>query len=408
MIVRRLWAFLGILAVVVAGAWFAWPAPVLLDLAQVEAGPMEVTVDDEAKTRVRHVYTISAPVTGVVLRISHPAEAHATSLHVGDAVEAGETVVATMRPVAPGLLDIRSREEQQFAVAAAEATVRLSEGELRRIQAALDFAKSELQRASALARTDAISARNLDKAQFEVSTSEAALVSARAQLEVRRNELALAQARLVDPTTSAPAGEQSCCVQVRSPVTGRILRIIQESENTIAAGTPILEVGDTRDLEVVADLLSTEAVQVRRGADVSIDGWGGKVLRGRVVRVDPAGFTKVSALGIEEQRVQTVIELVDPPELWKELGHDYRVIVHVSVWRAQNATSVPLSALFRSGGEWAVFTVRDGRAVLTNIRIGTRNSRVAEVVSGLAPGDTVILHPSDRVRDKTRVAARPL
>lgn len=404
---RKIIAAVAGLLLIGRGAWLLWPSPVPVDLAQVKAGPMDVTVDDEGRTRVRHVYTVSAPVSGVVLRISHPADTRATSLHVGDAVQAGETVVATMRPVAPGLLDVRSRGELQFAVAAADAAVRLAEGEVRRIQAALDFARSEMQRATALARTDAISARNLDKARFDVATSEAALASASAQLDVRRNELSLAQARLIEPT-SPSTGEPSCCVQVRSPVTGRVLRIIQESENTIAAGTPILEVGDTGDLEVVADLLSTDAVQVRSGADVRIDGWGGRPLRGRVLRVDPAGFTKISALGIEEQRVRTVIEIVDPPELWKELGHDFRVTVHVSVWHADSATSVPLGSLFRSGSDWAVFIVQDGRAALRKVTVGRRNSQVAEVVSGLAAGDTVILHPSDRVQDRSRVAARPL
>jgi len=388
-----------IAAAAIAGViWFGWPRPIAVDIATVAKGPMEVTVDDEAKTRVRHIYTVSAPLAGKVLR---------TSRHVGDQVTADETVVAIMQPTTPSFHDVRSHEELQAALAAAEAAVRLAEAEVRRIEAALAFSRIELQRAQALAPTGAISLKALDKAKFDVETNEAALASTKAQLEVRRNERASVAARLIDPSSSAaPQSDPACCVQIRAPVTGRILKIIQESEAIVHAGAPLIDIGDPADLEVVADLLSTDAVQVKPGASVRIDGWGGSPIQGRVTRVDPAGFLKVSALGIEEQRVRTTIDFVDPPETWSRLGHDYRVIVHVTIWQATDVLMVPVGALFRKDDNWAVFTVANGRARTTLVQIGHRNTRMAEVISGLSDGDRVVLHPSDRVEDGISISER--
>jgi HlyD family secretion protein len=185
-----------------------------------------------------------------------------------------------------------------------------------------------------------------------------------------------------------------------------VLKINQESEAAVQAGAPLVEIGDPLDLEVIADLLSTDAVQIDKGASVRIDGWGGQPIRGRVTRVDPAGFLKVSALGIEEQRVRVTIDLVDSPETWARLGHDFRVTVHVTVWQTDNVLRVPVAALFRQGDDWAVFSVRDGRARVVKVQLGHRNGRTAEVLSGLSKGDQIVLHPSDRVTQGTRVAER--
>lgn len=386
-------------AAAIAGiVWFGWPRPVPVDLATVSKGPMEVTVDDEGKTRVRHIYTVSAPIPGKVLR---------TPRHVGDEVIENETVVAVMQPSAPRFIDVRSREELQAAVAAAAAAVDLAEAEVRRIEAALEFSRRELRRAEPLARTDAISARALDKARFDVETNAAALASAKAQLDVRRSERASVAARLIEPFSAAPQSDAACCVQIRAPVSGRVLKLIQESETVaVWGGEPLLDIGDPSDLEVVADLLSTDAVRITPGAPVRIEGWGGPPIQGRVTRIDPAGFLKISALGIEEQRVRTTIDFVDPPETRSRLGHDYRVIVFVTVWSAPDVVAVPVGALFRKDDDWAVFTVMGGRARTTLVRIGHRNNRVAEIISGLAAGDRVVLHPSDRIRDGTRLSQR--
>jgi HlyD family secretion protein len=246
----------------------------------------------------------------------------------------------------------------------------------------------------------------VEKARLDVATNEAALASAKAQQDVRRSERASVAARLTPPSTATPETRSDCCIQLLAPVTGVVLKIVQESEAVVLPGKPLIEIGDPLDLEVVADLLSTDAVQIKAGAPVRIDGWGGSSIAGRVVRVDPAGFLKVSALGIEEQRVRTTIDFVGPPEDWSRLGHDYRVIVHVTVWSAEDALNVPVAALFRQGEQWAVYAVKDGRARVTQVNIGQRNNRTAEVLSGLSAGDRVVLHPSDRIKDGVAVTQR--
>lgn len=392
---KRVAGILAIGAAIVSAVWFAWPRPISVDLATVTAGPMEVTVEDEGKTRVRDVYTVSAPIAGKVLR---------TPRRVGDLVIADDTIVAAMLPTLPGFLDVRSREELHAALAAADSAVQLAEHEVQRIEAALEFARGELQRAQSLAQRDIIAAKALDKAKVDVETNEHALASAKAQLAVRRSERASIGARLTEPSENK--ANLSWGIQLRAPVSGRVLKIHQESESVVQAGTPLVAIGDPGDLEIMADVLSSDAVQIETGSPVRISGWGGPALRGQVRRIDPAGFTKVSALGIEEQRVRTVIDFVDPPKSQSRLGHDFRVIVHVTIWSAKSVVAVPVGALFRRGDNWAVFAVRDGRAHATPVQIGQRNNRLAEVVSGLSAGDQVVLHPSDRIAAGTAVAAR--
>jgi HlyD family secretion protein len=397
------------LALIAVGlAWFAWPRPVLVDLATVAKGPIEVTADDDGKTHVRHVYTVSAPVAGKVLRISHPMGEKGPSLHVDDEVVANQTVIALMQPALPNFIDVRSHDQLAAEVLAADAAIRQQEAEVQRLEAALDFSRTEFQRAQTLSRTQSISAQAFDKAKFDMATNEASLASARAQVDVRRALRASLAARLTDPASVPPPAEPTCCIRVLAPAGGRVLKIIQDSEATVLAGAPLVDIGNPLDLEIVAELLSTDAVQIKVGAPVRIDGWGGPSIAGKVVRVDPAGFLKVSALGIEEQRVRVTIDFVDPPEAWSQLGHDYRVVVHVTTWNAPDALTVPVSALFRKGDQWAVFAVQDGRARTTPVRIGRRNSRAAEVLAGITAGELVIVHPSDRIADGTQVAQRNL
>ncbi|MCP1750928.1 efflux RND transporter periplasmic adaptor subunit [Bradyrhizobium elkanii] len=401
-----------IIGVVVVGLiaagliWFAWPRPLPVDLATVVKGPIEVTADDDGKTHVRHVYTVSAPIAGKVLRISHPTGEHGPSLHVGDEVVANQTVVALMQPTLPGFIDVRSRDQLQAEVLAADAAIQQQEAEVKRIEAALDFSKTEFQRAQTLLRTQSTSAQAFDKAKFEVATSEANLASAKAQVEMRRAVRTSLAVRLMDPANATSSAEPTCCIRVLAPASGRVLAIIQDSEATVLPGTRLVDIGNPLDLEIVADLLSTDAVQIKVGAPVRIDGWGGQPIKGKVVRVDPAGFLKVSALGIEEQRVRVTIDFVDPPEVWSKLGHDYRVIVHVTTWSASEALTIPVSALFRNGDQWAVFANENGRARRIPVEIGHRNNRLAEVVSGISAGDRVVLHPSDRIADGSRIVQR--
>src|SRR6516164_2392981 len=395
------------IAVGLAGlVWLAWPRPLLVDTAIVTKGSMEGTVDDDGKTEGRHVYTVSAPIAGKVMRISHPMGENAISRHVGDQVTANETIVAVMQPLTPGFIDFRSRQEIEAAVAAADAAVKYAESEVHRLEAAVSFYRAELERAEVLIRTQAKSVEAFDKAKFDAESNEASLTSAKAQVEVWQSVRGSLAARLIDPSSAVAPADPACCIKLLAPVSGRVLKVVQESEAAVQAGTPLIEIGDPLDLEVVADLLSSDAVQIKVGAPVRIDGWGGTPIQGRVVRIDPAGFLKVSALGIEEQRVRVTIDFVDPPEAWSRLGHDYRVIVHVTTWSADSVLALPVGALFRKEEDWAVFAVKDGRARTTVVKIGHRNNRVAEVLSGLSEGDRVVLHPSDRVKEGVAVAER--
>jgi HlyD family secretion protein len=386
-------------------AWYAWPQPALVDTAVVAKGPMEVTVDDDGKTNVRHIYTVSAPIAGKVLRISQRPGDPGPSRHVGDQISA-ETVVAVMQPTTPSFIDFRSREEGEAAVTAANAYVTYAESEVRRLEAAVDFYHTELERARELAPKQAIPVQAFDKARFDAESNEAALISAKAQVAVWRGVRTALAARLIEPSSAPAVASAPVGIEVRAPVSGRVLKINQESEAVVQPGTPLIEIGDPGDLEIIADLLSSDAVQISNGAPVRIDGWGGPPIGGRVKRIDPAGFLKVSALGIEEQRVRVTIDLVDPPEIWSRLGHDFRVVVHVTIWAADDALTVPLGALFRKGDDWAVFTLRNGRAHTTVVQVGHRNARSADVLSGLSKGDEIVLHPSDRISDGVRVSQR--
>jgi HlyD family secretion protein len=394
--VRRGLLAAALLALVGVFAWALWPKSVPVDVGQVTRGPMLVTVDEEGKTRIKDVYTVSAPISGKVLR---------RHLEPGDPVKQDDTVVATIEPTAPPFLDVRVLRELEAQVAAAKAAVALAEAEVRQAQSELEFAEGEYARAGKLARSEAIAQRALEKAKLDAETRRAALARAKSSLEVRRREVESAQARLIGPEEhwkgEVPVG---CCVTVRAPVSGRVLRVLQESEKVVAAGTPLVEVGDPASLEILVELLSAEAVKVRAGASAVVEAWGGPPVAAQVTRVEPAGFTKVSALGIEEQRVRTLLELRGSAEALQRLGHEYRVLVRINVYEAPDALRVPVSALFRRGEQWTVFAVEGGRARATPIEIGQRNARFAEVTRGLAQGAIVILHPSDRVADGVKVA----
>jgi HlyD family secretion protein len=390
----------GLAVLVIAGFYYALaPKPALVDTATIARAPMRVTVDEEGETRIREIYVVSAPIGGKVLR--SPRE-------VGDVAVKGETLVAVIQPEDPSFLDIRKRRELEAAVAAAEASIILTESQIRRARSELEFARSELKRAKSLAERGTVSQRTLEKAKMDVEVREAELAQAEANLELRKRELESAKARLIGPTESASRDTAgSCCVEVYAPESGRVLKIHHESEQIVQPGAPLLEIGDPHDLEIVVDLLSTDMVKVKPGAEAHIEGWGGPgILNARVRRIDPAGFTKVSALGIEEQRVNAILDLTDPKEKWKALGHDFRVFVRITVWQSDDTLTVPLSALFRRGRDWAVFKVEDGKAKIVTVEIGERNTERAQLLSGLAEGDKVIIHPSDKVSDGVSVEER--
>jgi HlyD family secretion protein len=397
---RLLWPALFVLLVAAGLGYALWPRPLPADIAGIARGPLAVVVADDGETRVRDLYVVSAPLPGRVLRFGGK---------VGDAVRADETVLATIVPTDPAFLDPRARAQQQAVVSAAGAAKALAEAELRRQLAELDFARAEFRRTGELHQRGIVAQAARDRAEMEVRTHEAAVGTARAALRQREFELATARATLMIPTPEghASAAKDSCCFAVKSPVAGRVLRVHQESEAVVAAGAPLVEVGDPGNLEIVVDLLSNEAVKVAPGDAARILRWGGPdALNGRVRRVEPFGRTKVSALGIEEQRVDVVIDFTDPPERWERLGHGYRVDVEIVVWQAADVLQVPIGAMFRQGDSWMVFAVRDGRAEPRRVEIGKVNDRVAEVRDGLKEGDRVIVNPSDRIGAGTLVIAR--
>ncbi|MEQ8964426.1 MAG: HlyD family efflux transporter periplasmic adaptor subunit [Azospirillaceae bacterium] len=398
--VRRGLATAVVLGLVAAALVYAfWPRPAPVDMAAVERRALAVTVDEEARTRVTDLYVVSAPVAGRLLRLDR---------EVGDPITAGETVLATILPSAPAFLDRRTRAEREAAVRAAEASLDLARAEVARAEAEREYAERELARAERLAQRGTISEATLEARQMAARTTEAALAEARAALEVARFRLETAQAAMIDPLdTAMETPEGACCVNVRAPVDGRVLRLLQESESVVDAGTPLVEVGDPRRLEIVAELLSADAVGVVPGAPVSIEDWGGGPLEGRVRRVEPFGFTKVSALGIEEQRVNVVIDLADGPDATPAgLGHGFRVTVRIRTDHLPDALVVPQGALFRHEGDWAVFVVADGRAERRAVTLGPANQEAAAVAEGLAEGERVVLYPGERVGEGTRVTAR--
>jgi HlyD family secretion protein len=328
-------------------------------------------------------------------------------LHVGDPVVAAETVVAQIEPIDPAFLDPRSEAQARAEVRAAESAEKLARAAVEMAQAELDFAHREFDRARELIQKNTISQHDLDEAERAYRTRRAALLTAQAELDRNAYQLERARAQLMSPVETRRSTGECACIALRSPVNGQILQLIQQSEAVVAASMPLVEVGDPRDLEIAADLLSTDAVKVRAGQRVIIDGWGGPApLEGRVRLVEPFGFTKVSALGIEEQRVNVIIDIVSPRDEWTRLAHGFQIDARIVLAERPDVLKVPLTALFRDGDDWAVFVVAGGRAALRHVTLGDRNGIEAEIADGLSAGESVVLHPSDRVADGVRVAPR--
>lgn len=388
-----------LLALAGAMAWLLRPQPAPVDFATIERGPLRVTVDEEGRSKVREVYAVASPLRGRLQRIR---------AEVGDPVTAGETILARIEPVEPTLLDIRTRHEAEAAVRAATAALALVEAEIERVQAELDLARAELVRARTLLRRNAASQAVVDRRQSEARALEAGLAEARARRDMRVFELETARARLIEPggQQRPTAAEDGCCVAVTAPVTGVVLAVLEKSETVVEAGQVLVEVGDPADLEVVVDVLSRDAVRIAQGARATLVSWGGETLEATVRRVEPTGFTKVSALGVEEQRVNIMLDPAPPLAGWRRLGHGYRVDAEITVLATDDAVKVPLSALFRDGNRWAVFVAEGGIARLRHIEIGPRDRRDAMVTEGLEPGERVVLYPSERIDDGTRVVAR--
>lgn len=369
-----------------------------VDLAPVTRGPLVVTVDEEGRTRIKESYVVSAPLSGRLLRVA---------LKPGDPVEEGRTVVAVIEPTAPELLDPRSRALAEARVKAAEAAQERSRPQLERSRAARDYAAADLARARQLYADGGLSHQELDAAEEREAVAAAELKSAEFQTRIADYELEVVRAALLVGTPEGAAAEAGGRFEVRAPITGRVLRVFQESATVVPAGTRLAELGDPAGLEIVVEVLSTDAVRIAPGARVEIEHWGGDApLPARVRRVEPAGFTKVSALGVEEQRVNVLADFTGPPEARQAVGDAFRVEARIVVAEARDTLKVPVGALFREGEAWAVFAVEGGRAALRPVQVGRRNDREAEILVGLTVGERVIVHPGDQLQDGVRVQPR--
>ncbi len=372
--------------------------PVPVDLATVETGPMRVTVDADGKTRIREIYEVASPIAGTALR---------SPVHVGDKVVAGETVIARVEPVAPTLLDARTRLQAEAGVREAEAALAVAASQVRQAQEDVTLAQSQWERTQRLVSSGVASQTQLEDAEQRLLVREATLDAAESQLTMAESALSRAQAALIEPTENGRTGSDSCCIEIHAPIDGQVLAVEVVSERPVAAGTTLLSLGQPDDLEIVADLLSSDAVRLSPGAPTLVERWGGPVaLDARLVSVDPSARTKVSALGIEEQRVDAVFELISPPEARDGLGDGFSVFLRIVEWQTDDALQVPLSALWRDGSDWAVFVAVDGAAQRRTVEIGQQNSRTAQVLSGLEAGEIVITHPGDDIADGTRIANR--
>ncbi|HEX4413494.1 MAG TPA: HlyD family efflux transporter periplasmic adaptor subunit, partial [Lacipirellulaceae bacterium] len=422
-------------AAIIAGLAYAFmPRPVDTDLVKIERGTVRVTVDEDGRTRIHDKYVVSAPLNGRILRVN---------LRPGDKVEAGKTLLTVLEPRDPDLLDARTVAQSEARVKAAEATLQQMQPELEKIHAQQGFAEAELARlrkafvGKGVSQSDVENAEMLlhqrneevrsaklseEIARFELEQSQAALMRSRPRSDStgtpkNQNGAQLAMAELAVPPTangSQAAGKDSEDAQttkwdfpIYSPIDGRVLRVMQESSAVVMPGTPLVELGDPFDLEIAVDVLSRDAVKVHRGDEVILEHWGGPTpLHARVRVVEPSGFTKISTLGVEEQRVWIVADLVEPPDERPSLGDEYRVEARIVIDEARNVLRVPTSALFRVGEEPAVFRVENGVAHQRKVKVGRQNGLEAEVAEGLTAGDQVVLHPSDQIEEGTKVRQR--
>ena len=392
-----------VILVAAALAYAFWPRPMMVDMGEVTRGEMIQTIEEQGRTRVQEAFVVSTPIDGRLLRVE---------VEPGDPVEGKATVVARMRPANPSALDVRTREQATAAVEAAQAALHVAEANLQAAIADADLAQSDLDRTKRLAESGTVSTAALDRAQGAARAAAARLETARAAIEQRKAELTSTQAQLIGfddrgllEALESQLGDE---MPVYAPADGTILRVIHQDETTLAAGSPILELGDTReDLEVVVELISSDAVKVKRDDPVIIENWGGEgPLAGLVTRIEPFARTKVSALGVEEQRVTVVVRLSTPPERRAGLGHGYAVSARIVVWQESDALKVPSSALFRDGGDWSVFVVEGGIAILRAVQIGRDNGREASVEAGLQVGERVVLYPPSGLTDGMRVIPR--
>jgi HlyD family secretion protein len=363
------------------------PRPTVVDSATVTRGPLQVSIVEEGKTRVVDRYIVSAPTAGYARRLQ---------FKVGDQVSAGQ-VLLRLDPLASNVLDPRSRAEAQARARAAEAAIQPALDDVQAARADVRYWEAELPRIQDGVDAGVTAARELDQAESSQRTAKARLDAAESRVAVARADLETARAALSHSAAedATPRGES---VAVRTPTAGRILKIYNESEGVVNASQPLVEIGNTQGLEVEVEVLSSDAVQIQPGMKVLLERWGGDAPLDAVVRrIEPVAFTKISALGVEEQRVLVIVDITAPRELWQSLGDQYRVEARFIVWEEPDVLQAPSSALYRHEGGWAAFRAEDGVAHVQPVEIGQRGGFSVQILSGLNEGDKIINHPSDTI-----------
>lgn len=373
--------------------------PVPVDLTEVTAGPMRVTINADGKTQIREIYEVASPIAGTALR---------APVDVGDRVVKGETVVAIVEPAVSALLDARTRIEAEAAVREAEAGLDVAQSQLRQAQEDLDYARQQYDRTQALVERGVASVTRLEDADALVATREAALAAAQSRVDMAESSRERAEAALFEPEIGLPGDAGGdCCIRLTAPIDGVVLSVEVVSERPVAPGTTLVTVGDPTDLEIVADLLSSDAIRVGPGTKAIVERWGGPVvLEAELRSIDPIARTRVSALGIEEQRVDARLDILSPPEVRAGLGHGFSVFLRLVEWEEEEVLQAPLSALFRQGADWYVFVAQDGVARLTKVEAGRRNEASVQILSGLEAGQRVVTHPSDQITDGAEIVER--
>ncbi len=392
---RRIGFFLLFLLVVGLLAYGFWPRPLPVETFEVRRAPLRVTVEEEGRTNLRDHYVIHAPVSGYARRIT---------LEAGDALSRGETIVV-IDPLPSSVLDPRSEAQGEANLAAARARLGAQEAALAAARAEAELAADEIERMQRLFEGDAVSQQQLDQARTQHTRAQAALRAARQRVAAAQSEVRAAESVLA----FAGEGRQGTgvSVPVTSPVEGRVLRVERQSAGAVQTGTPLVVVGDVRGLEVAVDVLSDDAVRIEPGMPVELDGWGGdRLLMGRVRQVQPSGFTKVSALGVEEQRVWVMVDITSDPALWPNLGDGYRVLARFLLWEGDDVLQIPRSAVFEHDGQPTVYVYADGRASLRSIETGRRSGLRVQVTDGLREGEAVLARPDERIEAGSRVEPR--
>ena len=391
---RKLW-ITGILLVVVLAILYGFlPKTQEVDLVRITRGPLQVTIEEEGRTRLKERFVISAPTAGYLRRIE---------VKVGDPVKKGQTV-AVLEPLRSQALDPRSRAEAETVVSTAEASLAAAMERERAATADAEYTDKRLARITNLYVRGSVAKDQFDQTESEAKKARAVQLSAKAAVDVARSELERAKTTLRNFSAVKRTGGN---VEVVSPVSGAVFRIHRESEGAVQVGEPLMEIGNAGNLEVRVEVLSSDAVRIRPGMAVLFKRWGrDEPLSGRVRRVEPAGFTKLSSLGVEEQRVLVIVDITSPPEMWRVLGDGYRLEAHFVVWEGKDILQVPTSALFRSGKEWSVFVEEKGKARRRAVEVGQETGLTAQIVSGLKENERVVAYPDDAIRDGVGIRQR--